>query len=833
MRFTMFLVVFRPDVATPLAEEQTYNMNIPNGKIYKGTAFFITGIGSGGQVLFKNDMRSTTAETQFFRVNEENSLIAPPERHRIWINLERGDYVPNDATNPSPFRQALIGYTNGATDGATDRVFDAVSLADPDISIDVYSLAPASGSTDHLAIQGRWPFHASDYFKLGYRVFVDSGSTTSNLNDGPGHYTFTATGDGMFDGSPGSQRYYLRDMSATGGVYSFPHTIDVTSTVNNDMTRYRVVFTTCSANITAFNSLIYTTATSGATQYEWFVTNQETNQTAHFYTSNNYMSLQNILNSTVSPSPTAATPFLSYGTTYTYYAIPNANAPTEPEFCEVTTPVPVPTSVHPSQCNGTINICLPVTIYNNPPNNALYRDYNVTITGPDGIPHTYTIPYNPSAITMPNLAGLPLAYGATYTIQVQIQNPGGSPLALGPICTVTTAAPVVSLANCSTTLTTFCAQPIPIAVTNTPNCLGRSYHVRVTGPDNIPHEFDIPANPGNFYLETAAYGISLAYATTYNVEVRVNNPGGPTLGYGSVCQVTTPSPEAAIAGYTSVTPVNVASTCPWLSTVMLPGKNNCLGRSYNVRVTDSGNNSYIISNLNANPGTVPLTGLAYSGEYKLEVQVQNPGGPTLPFGPICTIKAPSFPISQLTSDFCGAAITTSSIYIRATEAANPCGYQLRYRFRMTNIAGNPAYNQEWQNPSLGMRQFQLQSFTGWAFSTVYNVQVIPVINGVPGDWDDAVVCTITTPPPPRLRATFEVAATPNPFDAGFGFDISSPETSPVEFQVYDMLGRLVESRKSLYSEIENQRFGEHYAAGIYNVIISQGDNKKTVRVVKK
>jgi hypothetical protein len=49
-------------------------------------------------------------------------------------------------------------------------------------------------------------------------------------------------------------------------------------------------------------------------------------------------------------------------------------------------------------------------------------------------------------------------------------------------------------------------------------------------------------------------------------------------------------------------------------------------------------------------------------------------------------------------------------------------------------------------------------------------------------------------------------------------------------QVYDMTGRLIEQRQAVSKSVE---IGSNYPTGIYNVIVNQGDDTKTVRLIKK
>jgi hypothetical protein len=168
---------------TTVAGESGFNnFVIPNGKIRIGTAFLINGI-ANGSLQFTEEMRTDLngGSTQMYRSNATiatpppSNLVTPPVRHRIWVNLVKGQ--PSDLNYANaPFRQALVGYAGCAastgecaTNGENDRVYDAEKNNIPNIKIDVYSLT--STPNKKLAIQGRsLPFNYTDEIQLGYSV---------------------------------------------------------------------------------------------------------------------------------------------------------------------------------------------------------------------------------------------------------------------------------------------------------------------------------------------------------------------------------------------------------------------------------------------------------------------------------------------------------------------------------------------------------------------------------------------------------------------------------------------------------------------------------------
>jgi hypothetical protein len=76
-------------------------------------------------------------------------------------------------------------------------------------------------------------------------------------------------------------------------------------------------------------------------------------------------------------------------------------------------------------------------------------------------------------------------------------------------------------------------------------------------------------------------------------------------------------------------------------------------------------------------------------------------------------------------------------------------------------------------------------------------------------------------------------AYPNPFANSFSIDLKSNNTSEVSLAIYDMTGRLLETREIKADGLANQTIGDRYPAGVYNVIVNQGENTQTIRVVKQ
>ncbi|MBC7847220.1 MAG: SdiA-regulated domain-containing protein [Flavobacterium sp.] len=87
--------------------------------------------------------------------------------------------------------------------------------------------------------------------------------------------------------------------------------------------------------------------------------------------------------------------------------------------------------------------------------------------------------------------------------------------------------------------------------------------------------------------------------------------------------------------------------------------------------------------------------------------------------------------------------------------------------------------------------------------------------------------------PSEIANSFKVITFPVPYASTFQLELTSVSNEPVEMKVYDMTGKLVEIRQFETIEIKNQNIGSYYPSGIYNIIITQGKEAKTLRVIKK
>uniref|UniRef100_UPI0037BF4E39 T9SS type A sorting domain-containing protein n=1 Tax=Flavobacterium sp. TaxID=239 RepID=UPI0037BF4E39 len=142
-----------------------------------------------------------------------------------------------------------------------------------------------------------------------------------------------------------------------------------------------------------------------------------------------------------------------------------------------------------------------------------------------------------------------------------------------------------------------------------------------------------------------------------------------------------------------------------------------------------------------------------------------------------------------------------------------------------------------------LNRFTLNNFPGLIPNgAIYSVQVAVRLPNETSFGPYSKSCTIKTPMQARAIASdvqlevvnvFEALAYPNPFAENFKLDVKTNSEASIQVRVYDMIGKLVEDKMINASDIQNFELGNQYPSGVYNVIVSQESNTKTLRVIRR
>jgi hypothetical protein len=314
--------------------------------------------------------------------------------------------------------------------------------------------------------------------------------------------------------------------------------------------------------------------------------------------------------------------------------------------------------------------------------------------------------------------------------------------------------------------------------------------------------------------------------TTYTISVATQSMG-IWSDYGSECTVTTPS------GITKIQNSQCGQTLASLSTNItadaVAGVTN-----YRFQVVQGETTRFLETtaryfNLKSLDG-----GVFYNTAYTIGVATKYNGNWSN-YGTECTVTTPSG-LTKIKDSQCGQTLASLSTNV----VANAVTGVTNYRFKVVA-------NSQTRTIEKVAAAFSLKSLVGGALNgTTYSISVATKYNGVWGDYGQA--CEVSTPAliipsVSRQAATatvqenvseaVSVLAYPNPFTTTFKLDFQSSSEATILVSVYDMNGRLLENQEVKSSEINNLELGNGYPSGVYNVIITQENEVKTVRVIKK
>ncbi len=309
-----------------------------------------------------------------------------------------------------------------------------------------------------------------------------------------------------------------------------------------------------------------------------------------------------------------------------------------------------------------------------------------------------------------------------------------------------------------------------------------------------------------------------AFDRTYKIEVaaKVNGVWQP---YGNACNVTTP------VGITSL--VNCGATLSLMNDNIY-ATNVPYSIGYRFKITNTVTSSVdIIDRPIRDFQMAQIASPQYNTLYNVEVAVRNTDGNYMPYGPLCTVMTPPVPTSKLIAAQCGVTIPANT-----TVFADNFVGATTYRFKFENTT--LGYSFEFNRP---IRSFVPSLVPGLVLvpGQTYMVSVRIEVGTVFGPY--GTICNVTIPAASRAIekevASFDVTAAPNPYSENFQLNVTSSSEEVIQLKVYDMLGKLIENKTIDSAVIAETLIGTNYPSGIYNVMVSQGNESKTIRVIKR
>jgi hypothetical protein len=340
---------------------------------------------------------------------------------------------------------------------------------------------------------------------------------------------------------------------------------------------------------------------------------------------------------------------------------------------------------------------------------------------------------------------------------------------------------------------------------------------QIIEPTTSAKWFRLTSLPGGAFYNTA-YTISVA--------VKKNNVWGD---FGAECTVTTPAfPTTKVKD--SQCGVTLASITTFISADAVNAASGYRFKVVNGASTEiieaaSGSRWFRLTSL---PG-----GASYTTTYTISAASRY-NGDWSAYGNECTVTTPAAPLSKLIDRQCGMTLASDNatlLYATSVSVAQ------KYRFEVS--LGSDVYT--YDTASSSEKSFRMTNVPGLTLvsGTTYTVRVAPMINDAWHPYGES--CSVTTfrDVPTFVKSmkvdttTFNVVTYPNPFTENFNLNLTSLSEEKVTVRVYDMTGKLLERKEVVPSELNELQIGTNFASGIYNVIVSQGTNTKSLRVIKK
>ena len=406
-------------------------------------------------------------------------------------------------------------------------------------------------------------------------------------------------------------------------------------------------------------------------------------------------------------------------------------------------------------------------------------------------------------------------FGTTYNVKVRVKRNGVYGIA-GSACSITLTTPVTAIqtSQCNQTVTTE----------------DRVFATSVW--NGVTYAFDIYDSEGNLIttLEKTSNFFRMrefasVYGMTYQVGVRVKRGNGSYGEQGSRCNVTIAIPTTSLVATQCGVTINIADR--------IYARSVANATMYAFSIYDA--NGAFITELERPFSFFRITDIAYTigTSYKVGVKVKQGESSYGLEGALCTITLSGPPTTSIANAQCGATVLhTDAIY--ATAVTNATGY----KFNVYDVTGTTLV----ASYESVTNSFSFSQLTGYAFDTTYQVRV-QVIRGTEYGVE-GTACSITVLKDAPARALSnqdeikssiisEFKAYPNPFTTTFSITPIEGETATLFYQVYDVTGKMMESRSVEANEITNHTIGEQYPAGVYLVIVRQGATTQTFKMVKQ
>ncbi len=316
------------------------------------------------------------------------------------------------------------------------------------------------------------------------------------------------------------------------------------------------------------------------------------------------------------------------------------------------------------------------------------------------------------------------------------------------------------------------------------------------------------------------------YGTTYSLRVMLRK-GATWLGYyGASCTVSSPSLTTATGAGAIVSPV-CGTTLPTIyASIFTTPQSRVTGYRYRItRSTTSGPEVQILDKTVHYFNLTELATFVYGTTYTVEVAIKTTGLVYSAYGVSCTFTTPIPTILT-----CGTTVpATGTVFATATLSA-----VTGYVFEVTNTLTSTI-----QLIPRSVKSFPVSLITGYSPATTYSIRLAVVSTGVQSPFGPS--CSINPSVSARFGdatatsngTAFKAVGYPNPFETNFTLNVTTTSDAKVQVVVYDMIGKQLESKEVNAADANTLEVGANYPSGVYNIIVSQGENVKSLRMIKR
>jgi hypothetical protein len=176
-----------------------------------------------------------------------------------------------------------------------------------------------------------------------------------------------------------------------------------------------------------------------------------------------------------------------------------------------------------------------------------------------------------------------------------------------------------------------------------------------------------------------------------------------------------------------------------------------------------------------------------------------------------------------------AICTNSTVVKTLTAGVGTTGGTLQWQWSTTSatagfvdIAGETGTSYTITNPAIGANYYRIVATNSCGVSVNGTAKAVWYKDCTPAK---ASLVDVASP--------FSVEAYPNPYSENFNLSLTTSSVDTVGVSIYDMTGKLIDKRELSPSEVSGLQIGNRYASGVYNVVVTQGSDVKTLRVVKR